>query len=440
MASGFCGESLMWWLENGTLTISGTGAMKNYVLVINGADTPWWDFHNEIKKVIIHDGVTSIGDSAFAGGESLTEIKIPDSVTSIGERAFYFCGNLTEIKIPDGVTSIGDLAFYFCGNLTEIIIPYSVTSIGAGAFLSCKNLKAIIIPDTVTSIGEGTFLGCKSLREITIPDGVTSIGERTFLGCKSLREITIPDGVTSIGEEAFSFCENLKAIKIPASVTEIGEQVFNLCFGLEKIYCKRGTGFESILCEGNNARIIYYDATPPAQVKPPTPSPARKPKPAPVVEKLRWKVEGKTLTVGGVREIKFYRYGELPWVGSVDAIQKIVIEEGVEKISAEAFIECTHLELLTIPASVKTIGDLAFRFCYCGVNNGKNVIWSLDDGVLTFKKNPAAKSAMDFSIGAISWRAVEKNVTGVKVERGITPDKRFFDWLNGLSANVHVSF
>ena len=217
---------------------------------------------------------------------------------------------------------------------------------------------------------------------------------------------------------------------------------------MEKIYCKRGTGFESILCEGNNADIVYYDDKPkpaaqiqsptPTQVNPSTPKPARRPKPAP--EKLRWKVEGKTLTVGGVREIKFYRYGELPWVGSVDAIQKIVIEEGVEKISANAFIECTHLELLTIPASVKTIGDLAFRFCYCGVNNGKNVIWRLEDGVLTFKKNPAAKGATDFSIGAVSWRAVEGNVTSVKVERGIIPNKRFFDWLNGLSANVQVSF
>ena len=149
------------------------------------------------------------------------------------------------------------------------------------------------------------------------------------------------------------------------------------------------------------------------------------------------------MTVGGVREIKFYRYGDLPWVRSVDAIQEIVIAEGVEKISAEALSECKRLELLTIPASVKTIGDGAFTFCYCGdrsVNGGKNVIWSLADGVLMFKKNPAAKFATNFSIGAVSWRAVEGNVTGVKVERGINPDKKFFDWLGGLSSDVQVSF
>jgi len=121
------------------------------------------------------------------------------------------------------------------------------------------------------------------------------------------------------------------------------------------------------------------------------------------------------LTVGGMREIPAYSYGKLPRVRSVDAIQKLVIEEGVEKISAEAFIECRHPEFLTIPASVKTIGDCAFRFCCCGVNNGKNVLWSLEDGVLTFKKKSRREGCDGLS-------------------------KRFFDWLNELSSAVQVSF
>ena len=95
-----------------------------------------------------------------------------------------------------------------------------------------------------------------------------------------------------------------------------------------------GKGFESILCDGNHAKIVYYDATPAAQIQSPTPAP----------EKLRWKVKDKTLTVGGMREIPAYSYGKLPRVRSVDAIQKLVIEEGVEKISANAFSECRHPE------------------------------------------------------------------------------------------------
>lgn len=287
-------------------------------------------------------------------------------------------------------------------------------------------------------------------KRIIIDDRVTRIGEHAFINC-DMTEIKIPEGVTSIGEFAFSNCERLKEVTIPYSVTSIGEGVFDECKSLERIYCKRGTGFESKLRKGNNARIVYYDEKPkpaaqiqpstPVHVQPSTPKPARKPTPAP--EKLRWKVEGKTLTVGGVREIKFYRYGDLPWVRSVDAIQEIVIEAGVEKISANAFSECTRLELLTIPASVKTIGDMAFTFCYCGnraVNGGKNVIWSLDDGVLTFKKNPAAKFATNFSIGVVSWRAVEKNITGFKLEAGVVPKEKFFEWLAQRDNAAQISF
>ena len=161
-----------------------------------------------------------------------------------------------------------------------------------------------------------------------------------------------------------------------------------------------------------------------------------------VVEKLRWKVEGKTLTVGGLRVIKDYSRENPPWIDNLLDIQNIVIEEGVEKISANAFLDCRRLELLTIPASVKNIGDCAFTACYCGnrlENGGRNVFWCLEDGVLIIKKNSAAKTDADFSMGSISWRAVEGNITGVKLERGIIPDKKLFDWLGKLSSDISVS-
>ena len=160
-------------------------------------------------------------------------------------------------------------------------------------------------------------------------------------------------------------------------------------------------------------------------------------------EKLRWKVDGKTLTVGGIREIKYYPYKDLPWNDNVSNIQRIVIEDGVEKIAAHAFEECTRLELVTISASVKTIGDLAFTFSYCGnraVNGGRNVFWSLENGTLTIKKNPAVKSGADFSTGYETWEIVEKNIKAVKIERGIIPDKRFFDWLARMGNDIKVSF
>ena len=275
-----------------------------------------------------------------------------------------------------------------------------------------------------------------SIKNVVIKHDVISIGDWAFYACMNLTTVTISASVISIGQGAFGWCGSLKGIKIPANVTSIGERAFDECKNLQKIYYPAGRGFEEKLSAGNKAQLIPYTVTLPAN--------ERKffPVVEPAPEKLRWKVEGKKLTVGGVREIQFYRYGELPWVDSVDAIQKIVIEEGVEKISAEAFSECTHLELLTIPASVKTIGDFAFKFCYCGnrdVNGGKNVIWSLDDGVLTFKKNPAVRNASDCSIGVVSWRAVDKNISGVKLERDVIPDKKFFDWRKSLSRDVPVS-
>ena len=248
-------DNLTWKLDaDGTLTISGTGAMKNY----NNTDNLSPVYKNSsVKKVVIEDGVTNIGERAFYDCSSLTSITIPDSVTSIGTSAFNGCISLPSITLPDSVTSIGNFAFEWCSGLssitlsnnitsigdfafhgcpsTSITIPDSVTSIGEMAFHSCSNLKSITIPDSVTSIESAVFYNCTSLTSITIPDSVTSIGEYTFSECSSLTGITIPDSVTSIGRYAFSECSSLTGITIPDSVTSIGYAVFEKCTNLQTI-------------------------------------------------------------------------------------------------------------------------------------------------------------------------------------------------------------
>ena len=146
----------------------------------------------------IPQGITSIGDSAFAGHASVTTVVIPNSITSIGERAFYWCKSLISITIPDSVTSIGMSAFAYCNSLTSITIPDSVTSIGDGAFSACDSLTSVTIPNSVTSIGDGAFSFCDSLTSVTLSDSITSIGSKTFYQSTSLISVTIPDSLSLI--------------------------------------------------------------------------------------------------------------------------------------------------------------------------------------------------------------------------------------------------
>ena len=231
--SGTCGDNLTWVLsEDGVLTISGTGKMDNWS---TGPNVPWCDLNAEINRIVINDGVTSIGNRAFMNCSSLIEITIPGSVMSIGHVSFYNCNNLTEITIPEGVTSIGSAVFENCSSLTEIILPDSVVSIGNNAFENCSSLAKISIPYGVTSIEGSTFYGCSSLTEINLPESVASIGGGAFDGCSSLTEINLPEGVTSIELQTFYNCSSLTKINLPENVTSIESSAFYGCSSLEEI-------------------------------------------------------------------------------------------------------------------------------------------------------------------------------------------------------------
>ena len=131
--SGICGPDLTWHLtDNGVLTISGKGEMNDYSYPDGG---PW--SKSDIKRIIIGDGVTTIGQYAFRDCSELTSVTIPNSVIKIGSSAFDNCSALTSVTIPNSVTKIGDLAFRDCSALTSVTIPNSVTEIGWFAFYKC---------------------------------------------------------------------------------------------------------------------------------------------------------------------------------------------------------------------------------------------------------------------------------------------------------------
>ncbi len=159
---------------------------------------------------------------------------IPNNVTSIGDYAFYGYDSITSIEIPEGVTSIGDYAFSECWNLTSIVIPSSVSSIGSYVFYHCYPLTSIEIPEGVTTIGDYAFFLCRALTSIEIPSSVTSIGDNAFYGC-GITSIEIPECVTTIGNYAFYGCDGITSIEIPSSVTSIGNWAFGCCSGLTSI-------------------------------------------------------------------------------------------------------------------------------------------------------------------------------------------------------------
>ena len=233
VASGKCGENLLWVLtEDGTLTISGNGAMPAYS---TSSVAPWYAKRTKILSVVVEDGVTRVGDYAFYACLKLASVTLPEGIKSIGYSSFRDCTKLAEVNIPNSVTSIGWNAFSGCSSLTSMTIPGSVTSIGDSAFSGCRSLTSVTIPDSVTSIGSYAFYGCSSLASVTILEGVTSIGSSAFSGCSSLTSVKIPEGVTSIGESAFSGCSSLANVTIPASVTSIGSKAFYDCQNLTDI-------------------------------------------------------------------------------------------------------------------------------------------------------------------------------------------------------------
>ena len=210
--SGTCGEDLTWAIDGeGTLTISGTGAMTDYA---SSSDSPFHSMLGDIKALVIGEGVTSIGSYAFHSCYALQEVNIPGSVKKIGSNAFESC-YMTTLTIGEGVTEIGKNAFSDCYQLTAAAVPDSVTAMGMYTFYRCENMKTVSLGDGLTEIPYGAFGGCQALEQIDIGSGTKVIGDYVFNSCKNLTRIVIPEGVTSLGRNNFYNCPALCEAVLP---------------------------------------------------------------------------------------------------------------------------------------------------------------------------------------------------------------------------------
>ncbi len=167
IADGNCGaqgDNVKYVLyESGNMYIYGSGDMYN-----GDVETPLFDdtVREFIKSVDIENGITSIGDYAFSGCISLTEITLPDSVMSIGDAVFCDCSSLTTITLPDSLTSIGACAFSGCSSLTIMNLPESMTTVEDNVFRNCANLEIIKLHSGITRVGGGAFEACNNLSEV----------------------------------------------------------------------------------------------------------------------------------------------------------------------------------------------------------------------------------------------------------------------------------
>ena len=226
---GDCGDNLTWSLDSdGTLTISGTGAMKDYDFYV-GERSPWDSKKGQIQNVVIGDGVTTIGKDAFNYSSANSELKTVDlsnatSLEKIGIRAFFKCSQLENIDLSKAVNlkEIGDNAFNSSG-VENVTFPQNsqLTEIGSGVFTLCNNLKNIDIPETVTKIG-GSAFERTGLTSIKIPASVTNIERFAFIHCGQLKSVTFApnSGLQTIGENAFTGCSALGTISCESALKE----------------------------------------------------------------------------------------------------------------------------------------------------------------------------------------------------------------------------
>ena len=368
IANGTCGDSLEWALDSaGTLTISGSGAMYDYEL--SGNTAPWYNYaFQDIKAIVFESGITGIGNYAFIYCDKVTSITVPEGVTSIGVDAFYEC-DMGSISLPGSLQSIGTFAFQNCRNLVGVTIPAGVTSLGDVILDNCSGLTYIVVEsgntaydsrencNAIIETASNTLLmGCANT---VIPDSVTSIGNNAFSNCPGLGEITIPEGVTRIRAFAFAGCSNLAEVTIPLSLTTFDGGVFMDCTNLTDIYYAGSEDDRDEISISPDHNSILIDANW-HYALPSVPVIAR----GTCGQNLTWKLtEDGLLKIKGTGAMTDYNASTAPWKDYRDSIETVEIGDGVTRIGNYAFYQCTNLTDLTLPTTVSTIGESAFREC-----------------------------------------------------------------------------
>ena len=394
-SAGACGDNLIWSINNGVLTISGEGDMYDFVYddQYHESTAPWATYLNTIEKVVIEDGVTSVGDYAFYYWPgNIEEIVIGDDVTRIGRYVFDLCESLKKITFGESVEFVGFGAFYcwyleevhipsleswfnitfegassnpFCGagaydfaetylycdgkKITDLVIPESVTQIKDYALYRYENLSSITIPESVISIGEQSFCECEALTNVTYLGNISELmnidcadapfgSGRDGCGYKSLyidgelaTDVVIPEGIKTVSP-IFDYCQSVSSIVLPKTITEF-KTSFGGCNNLKSIYFE-GSADEWVgisFCGRllNADRSLYFNNE--------------------LVTDIALS-EGIT----SIQNYSFY---------NCLTLKNIVLPESLISIGHDAFNNCVSLQEITVPKGVLSIPNRTFQGC-----------------------------------------------------------------------------
>ncbi|MBE6713290.1 MAG: hypothetical protein E7580_07200 [Ruminococcaceae bacterium] len=406
-ASGTTG-SCTWTISGNTLIISGNGPMADY------SDTnlpPWVEIAPSITTIEVREGVTSIGDYAFAGCTSATAVLLPNySLSRMGDAAFLMCTGITSFWIPPTVTDLGMSVFAACyqlgslsvsaanpvyssagncimerasgklvlgcrasrisenaglriigegafmmvsqGGTADFTIPAGVTTIEAGAFAYAEGMVGL--PSTLTELGESAFLGAE-IPFLYFPEGLKTIPSYCCSE-STVSFLQFPSTLTEIGDNAFSYCEKLNSITLPQNLKSIGNDAFWACSLIYEVTIPNSVQFIGISAFSANEELRGFTVA--------DDHPYFK-----TAEKcLMEKASGKIISAAagakipqdqGVLAIGDYAF-------AYSDITSVAIPKGVTSIGEGAFVGCAQNKIMyvRIPESVTSVGAYAFADCY----------------------------------------------------------------------------
>ena len=325
------GSSVTWSFDmsTGELTISGSGAIKDYT---NNDPAPWYQYRTDIKSIVINNGITTIGQRAF-NESAATSVTMADSVTKIRGYAFRVNSNLTSLTLSKNVKTIGEYAFISCKALKTLVLPGTITEIGTGVFQTCTKLESLTIENGFKKIGNKAFMGCTSLSEVVLPETVTHVGVTSgaFMGCTSLQKITFLSSSTVIPDAADSFSDVTEFYCLEDSTAEAYAKKYNRSYVVDKP-STTVSGFCGAEGDGSSVEWLFDTAT-------------------------------GVLTISGEGAIADYTEdAPSPWNEYRSVIKSVVIQDGVTTIGKRAFSEHA-IESVTMADSVTAIKGYSFRVC-----------------------------------------------------------------------------